>query len=127
MPPFWDEHLARNWGGEHLARNWRRPARCARRIRVAKTGLTCFRTTPTGSRPQARLPRYLLLFGSGKFVKKRGQTLYYNMREWNAGQDIEVGIIRDNTLGTRYDGAVNKLVVVWIGNDQPETETRINP
>ena len=38
---------------------------------------------------------HLLLFGSGKFVKKRGQTLYYNMWEWNAGQDIEVEIIRD--------------------------------
>ena len=49
------------------------------------------------------------------------------MWEWDAGQNIEVRIIRDNTFGTRYDGAVNKLVVVWIGNDQPETETRINP
>ena len=49
------------------------------------------------------------------------------MWERNACQDIEVGIIRDNTLSTRYDGTVNKLVVAWIGNDQSKTETRINP
>ncbi len=49
------------------------------------------------------------------------------MWERNTCQNIEVGIIRDNTLGTRHDGTVNKLVVIWIGNDQPESETCVNP
>ena len=49
------------------------------------------------------------------------------MWERNTCQDIKVRIIRDNTLSTRYDGTVNKLVVVWISNDQSKTKTRINP
>ena len=49
------------------------------------------------------------------------------MWKWNACQDFEMRIIRDNTLGARYNVTVNKLVVIWIGNDQSKTETRINP